>query len=101
MSVISYFVPFLFLFASTIRLSKAPLPEGAIRIPGGRPVSVALATLGFLTTAVSLLLAFVPPGDEPNRAFAAAKIVVLTLVLVAGGTALYASTARRRRMLRT
>ena len=100
MSVISYFVPFLFLFASTIRLSKAPLPEDAIRIPGGRPVTVALAALGFLTTAVSLLLAFVPPGDEPNKVFAAAKIVLLTLVLVAGGAALYASSARRRRMLR-
>jgi len=101
MSVISYFVPFLFLFASTIRLSKAPLPEDAIRVPGGRPVSVALACIGFFTTAVSLLLAFVPPGDEPNKAFAAAKIVLLTLVLVAGGAALYAASARRRRSLRT
>lgn len=97
MSVIAYFVPFLFLFASTIRLSRAPLPEGAIRIPGGRPVSVALAALGFLTTAVSLILAFVPPGSEPDKIFAAAKIVVLTILLVAGGAALYVASARRRR----
>jgi amino acid transporter len=101
MSVIAYFVPFLFLFASTIRLSRVPLPVGAMRIPGGRPVSVALAVLGFLTTAVSLLLAFVPPGQGPDQVFAAAKIVLLTTFLVAGGVALYASSMRRRRMLRT
>lgn len=99
MSVISYFVPFLFLFASTIRLSKAPLPEGAIRIPGGRPVSAALAALGFLTTAVSLLLAFVPPGDEPNKAFAVAKLAGLSILLLAGALAAYAAAARRRRKL--
>ncbi len=101
MSVIAYFVPFLFLFASTIRLSKAPLPDGAIRIPGGRPVSVALACVGFFTTTVSLLLAFIPPGQGPDQVFAAAKIVLLTIFLVAGGVALYASSARRRRLLRT
>lgn len=97
MSVISYFVPFLFLFASTIRLSKAPLPEGAIRLPGGRPVSVALAAVGFLTTAVSLLLAFVPPGDEPDKAFAVAKLAGLSLLLVLGALAAYAAAVRRRR----
>ncbi|HEX5855703.1 MAG TPA: APC family permease [Thermoanaerobaculia bacterium] len=97
MSVISYFVPFLFLFASAIRLSKGPLPEGAIRVPGGRSVSVALATLGFLTTAVSLLLAFVPPDDEPNKAFAVAKLAGLSVLLLAGALAAYAAAARRRR----
>jgi amino acid transporter len=97
MSVIAYFVPFLFLFASTIRLSKAPLPAGAIRIPGGRPVSVALACLGFFTTAVSLLLAFVPPDGEPDKVFAMAKLALLTLLLVVVGVGLYAASLRRRK----
>ncbi len=99
MSVISYFIPFLFLFASTIRLSAAPAPAGAVRIPGGRPVSVALACLGFATTAAGLLLAFVPPDDEPNKAFAVAKIAGLSVLLLAGALAAYAAAARRRRKL--
>ena len=96
MSVISYFVPFLFLFASTIRLSKEPLPADAIRFPGGRPVTVALALLGFVTTAVSLILAFVPPGSEPDKLLAVLKLAFLTFVLVAGGATLYAASWRRR-----
>lgn len=97
MSVIAYFVPFLFLFASVFRLTKTPAPPGSYRIPGGRPVSLALACLGFFTTAVSLLLAFVPPDDEPHKRFAVAKLVVLTLVLVGGGAALYRASLRRRK----
>lgn len=99
MSVISYFIPFLFLFASTIRLSGAPAPAGAIRIPGGRPAAVALACLGFATTAAGLLLAFVPPDDEPNKAFAVAKVAGLSVLLLAGALAAYAASARRRRTL--
>ena len=95
MSVISYFIPFLFLFASTIRLSKAPMPEGAARLPGGRSVAVALACLGFAMTAVALVLAFVPPEDEPNKTLAVVKIAGLTLLLVAGGLAAYWRSARR------
>jgi hypothetical protein len=63
--------------------------------------SVALACLGFTTTAAGLVLAFVPPGDEPNKALAVAKIVGLSVLLLAGALAAYASSARRRRMLRT
>ena len=96
MSVISYFIPFLFLFASTIRLSKEPVPEGAARIPGGRPVAVALACLGFATTLAGLVLAFVPPDDEKNKTLAVVKIAGLTLLLVAASLATYRASARRR-----
>jgi amino acid transporter len=96
MSVISYFIPYLFLFASTIRLSKAPMPEGAVRLPGGRPVAVALAVLGFVTTLAGLLLAFVPPDDEKNKTLAVVKIAGLTLLLVVLALATYRASARKR-----
>ena len=96
MSVISYFIPYLFLFASTIRLSKAPMPEGASRLPGGRPVAVALAVLGFVTTLAGLVLAFVPPDDEKNKTLAVVKIAGLTLLLVVLALATYGASTRKR-----
>ena len=84
MSVVAYFVPFLFLFAATIRLGREAPPPGAFRVPGGRPVSTLLACVGFATTAISLGLAFVPPADARDRAFAFAKLLALTALLFAG-----------------
>ncbi len=95
MSVVAYFVPFLFLFAATIRLNSEAPPPGAFRVPGGRPVSVLLACVGFATTALSLGLAFVPPADAPDRLFAFGKLVALTLLLFAGAAALWIAARRR------
>ena len=68
MSVVAYFVPFLFLFAATIRLNSEAPPPGAFRVPGGRPVSVLLACVGFATTALSLGLRVRPAGGRPGQA---------------------------------
>ncbi len=95
MSVVAYFVPFLFLFAATIRLNRVAAPPGAFRIPGGRPVSTLLACVGFATTALSLGLAFVPPEDAPDRLFAFLKLVGLTGLLFAGAAALWIAARRR------
>src|SRR5438874_12406411 len=86
MSIIAYFIPFLFLFAALIRLQREPAGPEVIRVPGGPRVAVALAVLGFATTAVSIVLACVPGADEPNRALAVTKIVGSSLLLVVIGT---------------
>jgi amino acid transporter len=95
MSVIAYFVPFLFLFAAAIRLGREPAPPGSFRVPGGRPVSIGLACIGFATTAVALALAFVPPEGEGDRLFAFGKLVVLTILLFAGALALWIAAKNR------
>ena len=64
-------------------------------MPGGPRVAVALAVLGFTTTAVSIVLACVPGADEPNKALAVKKIVGSSLVLVAIGVVVYWSGRRR------
>lgn len=97
MGIITYFVPFLFLFAAAIRLGREPAGPGVIRVPGGRPVAVAAASLGFLTTAVSIVFAAIPPADAPDRALAAVKIVGLSALSLAIGAAIYALGARRGR----
>ena len=96
MAIISYFIPYLFMFASMIRLQAEPAGPEVLRVPGGRPAATALAGLGFATTLVSIGLALIPAADESNRVLAVVKVAGLTLLLVAGGTLVYLSGQRRR-----
>jgi amino acid transporter len=85
MSVITYFIPFLYLFASMFKLQWEPAGADAIRVPGGKPVALMLATVGFCTTLLTIALSLIPANDEPNKVLAVGKIVGLTgLVLVVG-----------------
>src|SRR5437899_66569 len=95
MAIIAYFIPFLFLFAAMIRLQREPAGPDVIRVPGGPRVAVALAVLGFTTTAVSIVLACIPGADEPDKALAVEKIVGSSLLLVAIGSVVYWSGRRR------
>jgi len=96
MGIIAYFIPFLFMFAALIVLQKETAGPDVMRVPGGRPVAVFLGALGFFTTAVSIVLACVPPDDEPNKALAVVKVVGSSLVLVAIGAIIYWIGSRRR-----
>ena len=94
MSIISYFIPYLFMFAAMIRLQREPVGPGVMRVPGGTPVAVLLAGLGFCTTAASIGLAMVPAADEPDKALAVIKVVGLTVALVAVGAGVYVAGRR-------
>jgi amino acid transporter len=89
MAIISYFIPYLFMFASMIRLQREPAGPEVIRVPGGRPVAVLLATLGLAVTMVSIALALIPAEDEPHKLLAVAKVGGLTIVLLVGGAFVY------------
>jgi hypothetical protein len=89
MSIISYFIPYLFMFASLIQLQREPAGPEVIRVPGGRPVAIGLAALGLTTTAVSIVLALIPAEDEPDKLLAVVKVAGLTILLVAGGAFVY------------
>src|SRR5947208_12399760 len=56
MGIIAYFIPFLFMFAAMIVLQREPAGADVIRVPGGRPVAVALAIVGFVVTTISIVL---------------------------------------------
>jgi glutamate:GABA antiporter len=85
MSVITYFIPFLYLFASMFKLQREPAGPDVIRVPGGKPVALMLATVGFCTTLLTIALSLIPANDEPNKVLAVIKIVGLTgLVLIIG-----------------
>jgi glutamate:GABA antiporter len=95
MSIITYFIPFLFMFAAMIKLQgERPGPE-VMRVPGGRRVAAALASIGFATTALSIALACIPPEDEPNKMLAFSKIAGSSIGMVAAGVAVYVMGRRK------
>lgn len=82
MSLIAYFLPYLLMFAALVKLD-------------GRPAAAVLGSMGFLTTAISIVLAAIPAEDDPNKLLAVSKILGLTLLMVAVGVALYWRARRR------
>lgn len=97
MTVITTLIPFLFVFASLVKLQGEPAGPGVIRVPGGRPVATLLGAIGFATTAASIVLSFLPAPDEPDKALAVAKIVGLTILSTGSGVVVYAWGRRRQR----
>jgi hypothetical protein len=95
MGIIAYFIPFLYMFAAMIVLQREPAGPTVMRVPGGRPVAIALASIGFVVTAISIVLACVPPDEEPNKMFAVVKVVGLSGILVAAGIVVYLLGRRR------
>ena len=93
--VITYFIPYLFLFAAMLKLQREPAGPDVIRVPGGKPVAKVVACVGFFTATVTILLSLLPPADEPNKALAVAKILGSTGLLLIVGVALYVAGKRR------
>jgi glutamate:GABA antiporter len=75
MGVITYFIPYLYLFAAMIKLQSEPAGPGVIRVPGGQIVAKLVATLGFSTTLLVIGLSLIPQPDEPNKPLALFKVV--------------------------
>lgn len=95
MGIITAFVPFLFVFLSLIAVQKEPARAQTMRIPGGKPVAVLLASIGLVITCLAIGLAMLPAADEPNKPLAVAKIVGLTAILIASGWAVFARSQRK------
>jgi amino acid transporter len=96
MAVIIYFIPYLLMFAALIRLQREPAGPEVRRVPGGAPMAVFLALLGLATTAISIVLALLPPAGDPAPALAVLKVAGSSLVIVAIGAALYLRGRARR-----
>ena len=94
MGIIAYFIPFLFMFAAMITLQREPAGSDVMRVPGGRMAAIAVAALGFTTTAASIVLACIPPDDEPHKTLAVVKVVGASVVLVAVGVGVYLAGRR-------
>ena len=99
MTVIVYFIPYLFVFAAMIKLQAEPAGPEVIRVPGGKPVARLVAIVGLLTTTLTIVLSVVPQSDEPNKPLAVLKVVGGSVALLAIGAGIY--WAGKKRTART
>ena len=98
--IITYFIPYLFVFAAMFRLQWEEAGPDVIRVPGRKPVAILLSCVGFVTTLLTIALSLVPSPEEPNKFLATVKIIGLTAVLLAAGALLY-YVAHRKNAART
>ncbi len=88
-TVATSLIPFLYVFATAIKLRGEAAAPGEVRIIGGSATVYVASAVGFATTAVSIVLAVFPADDEPNKTLAVVKVLFLTALMLGGGAAVY------------
>ncbi len=99
MSVILYFIPFLYMYGAVIKLAYRPdraSGENVVLVPGGKMGVWITGLLGFLITAGSMALAAVPPGGVTSKPLFVLKLVFWTTVFIGVGLVLYWRGARKK-----
>jgi amino acid transporter len=97
MSVLSYALPFLFLFAVFLALRKTPVAAGVWTMPGGAAAVVVVGVSGFAATLLAIGCSLVPSPDAKDPAWEMVKLLVASAVLIGAGVAFYAVARRRAR----
>jgi amino acid transporter len=98
-TIILYFIPFLYMFAAAVKLAGRPERRAnlhAILIPGGKVGVWFTCILGFSVTLLSIVVSIFPPGDSSNRRLFLIKVVGCTVGSVAVGLVLYYRGARQK-----
>ena len=97
LTILIYFVPYLYLFAALVRLRRdAPSPmPGEIRIPGGTVGLWIAAFVGFAATAIALGLTFAPPPGV-NATTYEVNLVVQAAAMIGAGLILYRVSVRKQ-----
>jgi amino acid transporter len=98
-TVVVYFIPFLYMYASVIKLAyrkdRNANPDAAL-IPGGRTGVWIAGALGFSVTLLSIVLAFIPSTDVANKSLYVIEIIIGTVVATIFGAMLYWRGARKK-----
>ena len=101
-AIILYFIPFLYMFASVIKLARrkdrAENPH-AVLVPGGMIGVWICGGLGFLVVLLGIFVSLVPPGDSANKLGFELKLVGGTVISILIGLALYWRGARAKRAM--
>ena len=100
LTILIYFVPYLYLFAAWIRLRRreeAVTGGEAMSMPGGLAGVWIVAACGFFATLIAIGLVFVPPPDTENILNYEANLAGQSLLLFAIGFVFYAAARRSNR----
>jgi len=98
-TIILYFIPFLYMFGAAIKLaSRKDRRENphAVLVPGGKAGVWFVSILAFLVTLLSIAVSVYPPGDSADRRGFLIKVVGCTLASIALGLVLYFRGARSK-----
>jgi glutamate:GABA antiporter len=98
-TVIIYFVPFLYMFAAIIKLAgRKDRAENkqAVLIPGGKIGVWITASLAFIVTFASIIFSIIPPGDSSNKVLFEIKVVGASIGGILFGLMLYWRGARAK-----
>lgn len=98
-TIILYFIPFLYMFAAAIKLAYRPdrkTNPQAVLVPGGVAGVWVACILAFSVTLLSIIVSVFPPGDSSNRALFVVKVVGSTVAAIAVGLVLYFRGAREK-----
>jgi glutamate:GABA antiporter len=99
-AIILYFIPFLYMFAAVIKLSRRKdrtENEHAVLVPGGMTGVWLSGGIGFLVVLIGIVVSLVPPGDSSNKLGFEMKLVGGTLASILLGLILYWRGARSKR----
>ena len=64
-----FFIPYLYLFASLIKLRRQDHPETGFRIPGGKIGTTIVGSMGLLVIGIALVFAFIPGEDIEDKTY--------------------------------
>jgi glutamate:GABA antiporter len=102
-AIILYFIPFLYMFAAVIKLSRRPDRDAArqtnsniILVPGGRPGVFIAGGLGFLIVLLGIAVSLIPPGDSSSKLSFELKLLIGTIASILLGLVLYWRGARTK-----
>lgn len=91
MSIILYFIPFLYMFAAlpVLRIKAGGNNNGVSLVPGGTFGVWLVGGLGFSATLLSVVLAMIPPEGTTNPTLFVIKVAGGCLLFVAAGLVFY------------
>jgi amino acid transporter len=99
LTILVYFLPYLYLFASFLRLramdADMPVDENTVRIPGGAAGAWLVAGCGVTATLVAMGLLFIPPTGTENVLNYEANLIGQAAVLIGIGMFFYWSARAR------
>jgi glutamate:GABA antiporter len=99
-TIIIYFIPFLYMFAAVIRLVNREDRQAnsqAVLIPWGKSGVWFVGGLGFLVVLLAMAVSMVPPGDSSNKVLFEVKLFVGAVGAILLGLILYWRGARAKK----
>jgi len=98
-TIILYFIPFLYMFAAAIKLANRSdrlTNPHAVLVPGGKLGVWIACGLASAVTLLSIIVSVFPPGDSSNRLLFVVKVTSTTVGMIALGLILYFNGARSK-----